>query len=130
MIRFQRAQQVVSMSGICTNTKFHSLILSFALLLFGFNTPVVAGIVTSHDIINAQQGEPQRDKLLNLLARDDVQQALEIQGVDPVLARQRVASLTESELLAMSQDLDQLPAGGRLSTIEWLLIIIIILLII
>jgi len=96
----------------------------------GVNTPTVAGIVTTSDVITARQVEQDREHLQQLLSRDDVKQLLEKQGVDSVAASQRVDSMTDAEVRAIAANIDQLPAGAGLTTTELLLIIIIILLII
>lgn len=89
-----------------------------------------AGIVSTTEIVEAQTREINRENLTALLSKEDVRQSLEAQGVDTSHAQQRVASMTDAEIQLLAANMDQLPAGGRLSTIEWLLIIIIILLLI
>ena len=59
-----------------------------------------------------------------------MQQALTARGVDVAAAQQRVASLSDAEVQALAANIDQLPAGGRLSTVQLLLIIIIIILLV
>ena len=93
-------------------------------------TPVNAGIVTTSDIVHTQENEIDKEHIQSLLAREDIQAALVSQGVEITAAQQRVAGLTEEEIQLLSVNMDQLPAGGRLSTLEWLLIIIIILLLV
>ena len=101
-----------------------------SLCMLGIYTPANAGIVTTTDIVHAQQHEIDKGHLQELLSREDIKEALVKQGVDVHAAQQRVAGLTESEIQLLTANMDQLPAGGRLSTIEWLLIIIIIILLV
>ena len=49
------------------------------------------------------------------LDRAEVRSALEAQGVDPVEARARVASLGDAEVLDLAARLDELPAGEGLT---------------
>jgi hypothetical protein len=66
------------------------------------------------------------------LARADVQRELEARGVSPADAATRVAAMTPAELQALSSRIDSLPAGAHssLTTLEVILIVIIIVLLI
>ena len=75
----------------------------------------------------APAAEAQRDRVDAFMAREDVRQQFEALGVDPAEAAQRVASLTDAELQALSERIDALPAGA--GAVELVLIIILILLI-
>jgi hypothetical protein len=108
---------------------YKSMVVITVLLMLSMQTPVFAGIVTTAKLIDAQQSEQNRAHLNELLARQDVQQALTSQGVDVAAARERVASMTDAEIQTLAARMNQLPAGGRLSTVELLLVIIIIILI-
>jgi len=59
-----------------------------------------------------------------------VQQQLIQLGVDPVAAIDRVNQMTEVEIARMQGKIDQLPAGAGLSTVDLLLIIILLILLI
>jgi hypothetical protein len=61
------------------------------------------------------------------LARDNVQQAMVALGVDPVDARQRVASLSAQELTQLEGQLETLPAGGILGLIGAVFVVLLIL---
>ena len=100
------------------------------LFMLSVQTPVTAGIVTTAKLLDAQQSEKNRAHLNQLLARDDVQKALTAQGVDVIAAQQRVTSMTDAEIQILATRMEQLPAGGKLSRVELLLVIIIIILII
>jgi len=65
-----------------------------------------------------------------MLERDDVQQQLVEMGVDPNSAIARVEQMTDEEVLQMNEQIAQLPAGAGVSTIELLLIIILIVILI
>ena len=70
-----------------------------------------------------------RIKLHEKLERDDVQQQLIKMGVDPESAMKRVDHMSNEEIAKLNGQIEVLPAGAGLSTIDLLLIIIIILLI-
>lgn len=116
-----------------TRKPFLSLFVLFTMLLSFAGVPVsaVADIVTTTDLVTAQQNAKTRAHLNELLARNDVRKALTARGVDVTAAQKRVANMTDAEVQALAANIDQLPAGGRrLSTVELLLLIIIIILII
>ncbi len=73
---------------------------------------------------------PDRTQLINALQNRRVQQQLIELGVDPVAAIDRVNQMTEVEISRMQGKIDQLPAGAGLSTVELLLIILLIVLLI
>jgi hypothetical protein len=108
------------------------LFILFTTLLFavGMPTPAVAGIVTTADIMGARQSENTREHLNKLLAREDVQEALTMRGVDVEAAQKRVDSMTDAEIQTLAANIDQLPAGGRLSRLEVLMLVIIVILLI
>jgi len=65
------------------------------------------------------------DELQQLLAREDAQQQLLALGVSPEQVRERVASLSDSELARINQGIDTLHAGGD-SVLGILLVIFIV----
>lgn len=115
---------------LCKRHQLPFLLLS-ALLLFGIIPgQAVAGIVSTAQIVNARQDQLARKHLSDLLARKDVQLALTARGVNVADARARVASLSDREVQTLAANIDQLPAGGRLSTTQLLILILIIVIII
>ena len=87
------------------------LIFSFFLLDFSVQTAKAQMIGTS-TVIATQKQEASRDRITAFLGRHDVQQVMVQRGVDAAEAQKRVASLSDSELVKISQAMDQLPAGG------------------
>nr|AMK59579.1 conserved hypothetical protein [uncultured bacterium UPO75] len=87
-----------------------------------------AATVSTQMQLSAAQGQGLRDQVLQALARDDVQQQLIARGVNPAEARQRVASLSDSELAELQQRMDQLPAGsGALAVVGVVAIVLLVL---
>ncbi len=56
--------------------------------------------------------EARIDKISGFLAQDSVRSQMIGLGVDPRDAQARVAALTDSELQALDQRIDSMPAGG------------------
>lgn len=71
-----------------------------------------AAMVTTDQIVSAQQSQQDRAKVHALLAREDVKQALSARGVSTTDIQARVEAMTDQEVHALSSKLDQLPAGG------------------
>ncbi|MFO7582367.1 PA2779 family protein [Guyparkeria sp.] len=74
---------------------------------------VINGMVTTQEAVNADQASADRERIAELLARDDVRSQLVAQGVDPAEVEQRVAALSDEEVHQMSERLDQMPAGAN-----------------
>mgnify|MGYP003700340849 FL=1 len=103
----------------------------FLLLLFttaGIQGQAVAAMVGTDQIAAEVTGEQQRQELRNFLQRNDVRAQLTTLGVDPGDAQDRIASLTDSEVRSLYQQVGDLPAGGSaLGTVALVLLILILL---
>jgi len=73
--------------------------------------------------------QSERERVQALIARPEVAHKLETLGVLPKDAQSRVDALTDEEVRTLASRIDALPAGA-MSTQEWLLVIIAILLLI
>lgn len=76
------------------------------------------------------QAEQDRAKVQQFLDRSNVKQRLQAMGVGGLNATERVASLSDEEVHALAQRIDTMPAGGRLSETDMILIGVIALLVI
>lgn len=85
---------------------------------------VQAAVVGNSDVLL----DSERTRLTNLLAREDVQQQLIAHGVDPEESLARVNQLTPEEVTQLNGHIDELIAGAGVSTVELLLIIIVLVL--
>jgi len=87
------------------------IVASFLILCLGAMSapvPALAGIVGTDAVVAGVE----RERLAGLLDRSDVQTRLQALGVDPALARARVAALTDEEAARLTAEMDALPAGG------------------
>ena len=75
-------------------------------------TANAAMVATSEVLRAAEAPSADRTRVLAFLERADVQELLEGWGVAPENAKQRVASMTDTELAGFAARIDQLPAGG------------------
>lgn len=84
-----------------------------------------AAIVSNSEILNKFD----QTQIVEQLERQDVQKQLTDMGVDPTAALARVNRMTEQELAQLNGQLSNLPAGAGISTVELLLIIILVIII-
>ncbi|MDH3319590.1 MAG: PA2779 family protein [Betaproteobacteria bacterium] len=70
--------------------------------------PALAGIVSTDAIVTGVE----RERLVSLLERSEIQAQLKDLGVDAAAARARVAALSDAEAAQLASQLDELPAGG------------------
>jgi len=84
-----------------------------------------AAMVSNSEILNKLD----QTQIVDQFERQDVQKQLTDMGVDPVSALARVNRMTEQEVAELNGQLSHLPAGAGVSTVELLLIIILVILI-
>jgi Family of unknown function (DUF6627) len=83
------------------------------LLALSLPVPVAhAGMIGTEAVINASQVQQDRERLRQVLNRDDVKAQLIARGVDPAQVQARVDGLTDQEVQKLAKNMDQLPAGG------------------
>jgi hypothetical protein len=91
--------------------RIRRIVASFLILCLGAMSvpvPALAGIVGTDAVVAGVE----RERIAGLLDRSDVQARLQALGVDPALARARVAALTDEEAARLAAEMDALPAGG------------------
>ncbi len=84
-------------------------------------------LISTQEALSAERQLSDRERIHEVLARDDVQQQLLTQGVDPVEVEARVAALSDHEAADMADQLEQLPAGA--SVVGALFAVFVILLV-
>lgn len=84
-------------------------------------------LISTQAALNAERGQTDRERIHEILAREDVQQQLIAQGVDLAEVEARVAALSDEEAAQMAEQLDQLPAGA--SVVGALVLIFLVLLV-
>ncbi len=89
-----------------------SLLLALAMLAVG---PLVnsarAELVTTAALTPQVEAESARERVVALLARNEVRGQLESLGVDPAEAEARIASLSDREIAQLDTRIASLPAG-------------------
>jgi len=108
--------------------RFISSLLIIMLLSLGVSRISLAGIVTTAQLVDAQQTKLERKQVRDWLARDEVRQQLTDMGVNVKAAQARVDSMTADEVHKMASNMNNMPAGaGVLETAVLVLLILILL---
>lgn len=95
--------------------------LVIALLALSFQT-AQAGLIGADRAVDT--APVNRTLVLAMLERSEVTAQLQAQGIDPAVARERVAAMTDAEVQAMAQDIQSAPAGA-MSGWGWLAVVLI-----
>ncbi len=101
------------MKFIRKKVSFVSLFMATIMLLIAAPyQPLLAAMVPTGATIYDNKAEEARDRLKSLISRNDIRKSLLSQGIDPDEAKIRVESLSDSEAIAVADQIEQLPAGG------------------
>ena len=119
------------MKGIRKNLAPVSIVMTLLTLLLSVPCPAVqAALIDTEAALNPLQSRNDRQLVKTFLERADVRQTLIAQGIDPFEAQMRVDSLTDSEIAAIKDKIDNLPAGGVLGLVILVLVIVLLVLVI
>jgi hypothetical protein len=110
------------------------LAFPMAMLLMAVSMPLgvaQAALVSTDKVVAKSEIEADRMRTVALIMRQDVQQQLQAEGVDPNEALARVATLSDIEIRQIAARIDSMPAGQGVveSLIGALLIVFIVLLV-
>lgn len=100
----------------------------FSMLFLSIQSPAIADIVGTQELAMQVELQLQRDDVRDLIAREDVREALLGYGVNPADIDSRIDNLTSSELLQIQNQMGALPAGGDILGVVLTLILIFVLL--
>ncbi|MDT8310397.1 MAG: DUF6627 family protein [Methylophaga sp.] len=93
----------------------------------GFITlPVQAAMVTTPEVMQSQQSEYDRQQLIELMDREDVQKQLLAYGVAPEDVQDRVSKMTDAEVAQLNDQIADMPAGGILGAILLIFVVFVI----
>lgn len=105
-----------------------TLLMMVNLVTLGFVQSAGAGVIGTEAAMLSQERAQRIERIHSVLSRDSVQQQLEQLGVDPEAAMARVASLSDAELLALDERMNELPAGaGALEVLGIVLLVLLVL---
>lgn len=116
------------MSLFSKSKRIFTAFVVFSFFTLGMQNVAVAGIVTSGDMIAAQQSQLDRDQVKTWMAREDVREQLIDLGVDVEAAISRVDSMTDIEVQQLSAKMDEMPAGsGFIETAVLAFLVLVVL---
>ncbi len=99
----------------------------FILNLSMLSAPAQAALITA-DAVASQNSRAANEQIVQrALSQSALADRLSAMGVDPAEAKQRVAALTDQELVTLSERIERLPAGGDfVGTVGAIFIILLI----
>jgi hypothetical protein len=97
--------------------------LVVSLLALSFQT-ANAGMIGADQAAAAGAAQTDRGMVLSVLSRAETAAQLQAQGIDPAMARERVAAMTDQEVRTLAQDMQTAPAGA-LSSGGWVAVILV-----
>jgi len=120
------------MKSIRRHAQIIGIFMAVTMLLI--STPyqsALAALIDTETVLDEKQSQEARDYIKQILAREDVRSALIAQGIDPLEAEARIASLSDTEIIELADQLENLPAGGDgLGLVIAVLVIIVLVLVI
>ncbi len=112
--------------------RLRRLLCSMLIVTLAFGAmPVMASasstpLASTADVLSAQSQNDARDRITQVLAREDIQRQLVAQGVDPSEVEKRVAALSDSEAQQMADQLDNMPAGASVVGVLFAVFVILL----
>lgn len=112
------------------NSLQRSCVLAISLSLLNLGSPVVAtaGIIDTQSVIEAGQRDADLATIRSGLDRSDVRQQFTALGVDPAVVDRRLAALTDTEIAALTDRMEQMPAGGDVLAVIGIVFVILVIL--
>ena len=101
------------MKVIRRNAKLASVFLT--ILMLSITIPyqsVLAAMIETEAMLDSTGAQQARDDINSLLLREDVQNALMAQGINPIEAKARIDSLSDAEVIRIADEINKLPAGA------------------
>ena len=89
-----------------------------------------AAMISTEETDTSLKAQEHRESLKALFLRDDIKNAFISLGINPIEAKERIDSLTDSEVIKLSENINDLPAAGSAvgAIVGALLIVFLVLL--
>jgi hypothetical protein len=108
--------------------RFVTGIVAAALLSSGFAVSASAGVISTEQAAVVAERMERLDRVSSFLARQDVAAELERFGVDPALATERAAALSDAELAQLDGRIADAAAGGDLLAVIGVVFVVLLIL--
>ncbi len=98
------------------STGFRVMAIFMTGLMFALAGPyqaAVAALIPTEVASDSAKVALARENIKNFMARQDSQNLLTAKGLSPEEAKARIDSLTDAEVLMVSQHIESMPAGGN-----------------
>jgi hypothetical protein len=73
---------------------------------------VFAAMIGTETVIEMSRGQEARDYLNRIMIREDVQMVFTSYGINPLEAKARLDTLSDTEIMRLYDQIEKLPAGG------------------
>jgi len=103
-------------------------VLAFSVFNLSLHGVAAAAIVSTGDIVAAEQVQIDRAQLQTWLAKQDVQKQLIAMGVDVSAAQARVDNMTDPEVQQMAAHMNEMPAGAGTAEVLVLAFLVLVVL--
>jgi hypothetical protein len=100
--------------------------LAIAMLMLPFQTGQ-ASMIGADQVVSAASVQADRATVLNFLNRSQTEDQLQALGVDPQVARDRVAAMTDAEVGSLAGKVNEAPAGGVVGLLVVVLLVVLII---
>lgn len=110
--------------------------ISILMIIFIINLvtpiqPALAALIDTNTYLEKEQINKSREKVSAFLSKKKVIQVMIQQGINPEEVRSRLANLSDQEVMKISDQIDNLPAGGSaLGFVIGILIVVLLILVI
>jgi hypothetical protein len=98
-------------------SKLISQLLIVSMILLPF--PTQAGMIGTDQVIASATAQANRDKVRDFVSRTEVQKQMEMFGLSPANAKDRVDALTDEEVQRIAGKIDSAPAGAWTKGNTW-----------
>lgn len=101
------------MNRIRCSAKYVSFFMTLTMVFFTMPLQTVcAEMVGTETVLTTAQTQNARENLIRFLEREDLEGAMTAQGIPWLEVKARVGSLSDAQVMEISDKMDQLPAGG------------------
>lgn len=109
--------------------KLHRNTAMLLIMLMGlFQIQVThAAMVTTNSAIQTQQVQMDRAQILDLFAQDNLRTQLTQMGIDADQASDRIASMTDAEIMQLNERLKNMPAGEGVGSVLLIVFIVFVI---
>jgi hypothetical protein len=113
------------------STPISILTIIFILNLISPIQPVIASLIETDTYLKNEQIDNAREKINIFLSKDKLIQLMLNQGINPEEVSNRIANLSDQEIIEISEQIDNLPAGGdAIGFVVGILVIVLLVLVI